>query len=117
MSSYDQNLANISAMLTKVSNNRHVWTIGVNKLGDGVHYYLAIEDANSGDKRNVVELVPSKADKEKHIIKLHTENYEIDNMSGLEAGELAGILQISAILLLSVDYGYMPTGGAVDIKN
>lgn len=117
MSNYDQNLANIRAMLSKVSNNRHVWTIGVNKLGDGVHYYLAIEDANSGDKRNVIELVPSKADKEKHIIKLHSDNYDIDNMSGLEAGELAGILQISAILLLSVDYGYMPKGGAMNIRS
>ena len=117
MSEYDQNLASINEMLTKVSNSRHVWTIGVNKLGDGVHYYLAIEDANSDDKRNVVELVPSKADKEKHIIKLHCDNYDIDNMSGLEAGELAGILQISAILLLSVDYGYLPKGGAMNIKN
>lgn len=117
MSSYDQNLANINEMLNKVSNSRHVWTIGVNKLGDGVHYYLAIEDTDSGDKRNVVELVPSKADKEKHIIKLHCDNYDVDNMSGLEAGELAGILQISAILLLSVDYGYTPKGGAMNIKN
>lgn len=117
MSEYDQNLANINVMLTKVSNNRHVWTIGVNKLDDGVHYYLALEDANSDDKRNVVELVPSKADKEKHTIKLHSDNYDIDNMSGLEAGELAGILQISAILLLSVDYGYMPKGGKINIKS
>ena len=112
-----QDLASINEMLTKVSNSRHVWTIGVNKLDNGVHYYLAIEDANSGDKRNVVELFPGKADKEKHIIKLHCDNYDIDNMSGLEAGELAGILQISAILLLSVDYGYTPKGGAMDIKN
>ena len=117
MSEYDQNLASINEMLTKVSNSRHVWTIGVNKLSDGVHYYLAIEDTDSGDKRNVVELVPSKADKEKHIIKLHCDNYDVDNMSGLEAGELAGILQISAILLLSVDYGYMPKGGALNIKS
>ena len=114
MSEYDQNLASINEMLTKVSNNRHVWTIGVNKLGDGVHYYLAIEEANSDDKRSVVELLPSRADKEKHIIKLHRDNYDIDNMSGLEAGELAGILQISAILLLSVDYGCMPKGGAMN---
>ena len=117
MSNYDQNLANINAMLGKVSNNRHVWTIGVNKLSDGVHYYLAIEEANSGDKRSVVELVPSKADKEKHIIRLHCDNYDVDNMSGLEAGELAGILQISANLLLSVDYGYVPKGGTMSIKN
>lgn len=110
MSEYDTKLAKFNEMLSQVSSSRHVWTIGVNKLSDGVHYYLAMLDTNTNDKKDVLELVPSKDDKEKHTIKLHSENYDIDNMSGLEAGELAGILQISAVLILSIDYGYTPKG-------
>lgn len=117
MSEYDDKLVKFNSMLRQISSKRHVWTIGVNKLADGVHYYLAMLDTAIDTEKDVLELVPSKEDKEKHVIKLHTENYEIDNMSGLEAGELAGILQISAILLLSVDYGYMPKGGTMNIKN
>lgn len=117
MSEYDDKLVKFNEMLSQVSSSRHVWTIGVNKLDDGVHYYLAMLDINTNNKKDVLELVPNKENKEKHTIKLHGENYDIDNMSGLEAGELAGILQISAILLLSVDYGYMPKGGAMNIKN
>lgn len=110
MSEYDDKLAKFNEMLSQISSKRHVWTIGVNKLADGVHYYLAMLDAATDIKKDVLELVPSKENKEKHVIKLHSENYEIDNMSGLEAGELAGILQIAAVLILSIDYGYMPNG-------
>lgn len=115
MSEYDDKLAKFNEMLSQVSSSRHVWTIGVNKLDDGVHYYLAMLDAATNTKKDVLELVPSKENKEKHVIKLHSENYEIDNMSGLEAGELAGILQIAAVLILSIDYGYVPKGN-VPIK-
>lgn len=110
MREYDTKLAKFNEMLSQVSSSRHVWTIGVNKLDDGVHYYLAMLDTATDNKKDVLELVPSKENKEKHTIKLHSENYDIDNMSGLEAGELAGILQISAVLILSIDYGYTPKG-------
>lgn len=112
MTNFDDNLAYFNSQLNKISNNRNTWTIGVQKMADGTHFYLAYVDRDE-NKCNVVELVPDSEHKDKHTIKLHMENWDVDNMSGLEAGELAAILQISTIILLSVDYGYVPKGDAL----
>ena len=112
MTNFDDNLAYFNSQLNKISNNRNTWTIGVQKMDDGTHFYLAYVDHDE-NKCNVVELVPDSECKDKHTIKLHTENWDVANMSGLEAGELAAILQISTIILLSVDYGYVPKGDAL----
>lgn len=112
MTNFDDNLAYFNAQLSKISNKRNTWTIGVQKMDDGTHFYLACVDEDE-NKKDVVELVPDCERKDKHTIKLHTENWDVANMSGLEAGELAAILQISTIILLSVDYGYVPKGDAL----
>lgn len=109
MASFDDNLAYFNAQLSKISNKRNTWTIGVQKMNDGTHFYLAYLDEDE-NKKDVVELVPATKHKDKHTIKLHTENWDVGNMSGLNAGELAAVLQMSTIILLSVDYGYVPKG-------
>lgn len=105
----EKNLDVFKQQIKMISSARHTWTIGVNHAPDGIHYYLSIE--NRRDPINVIELKPTKKDKDLHMVRLHPENYDMKNMTGLDAGELAAALQLSTIMLMSLDYGYMPKGG------
>lgn len=102
----NQNLDIFKQQVQAMSSDRHTWTIGINQAPDGTYYYLAIEDGK--DRLNIVELKPDKNNPNVHTIRLHTENYDVKNMNGLDAGELATALQLSTIMLMSIDYGYTP---------
>ena len=101
-----KNIDIFKQQIQQLSSNRHTWTVGANSAPDGMHYYLAIENGN--DKQNIIELKPTKENKEIHIVRLHTENYDVKNINGLDAGELAAALQLSTIMLMSIDYGIAP---------
>ena len=41
-------------------------------------------------------------------IKLHTENFDANLLSGLKAGQLSALLQLASMLILNIDYGIAP---------
>lgn len=90
-------------LLNKISDNKHVYTFGVSGDCKNVHYHIARLIDNL--PVDYIELVPYK---NKHVIKLHTENFDTNSLSGLEAGQLSALLQLASMLILNIDYGIAP---------
>lgn len=99
---------NYNQLLKQVSSKNQIWSFGAKKDKQGIHYYLS-KKANLKDiPTPVIELAPDPLNKTKHIVKLIKDNWPLSNMAGLEAGQLAAILQLAAIIIMNIDYGITP---------